>query len=206
MSSVTRSMRATDPAAVRGVVLRRRSLPNGLWGMALLIGTEATLLSAIIASYWYLRFQATTWPPPGIPDPKVALPLVLTGVLVLTSVPVQLAAAAGNAARVGLTRTLLVLALLVQAGYLAVQIVQFVHDLHDFGPHTGAYASAYYAMLGAHHAHVAIGLLLDVGLLIRLAGGLTSYRLTGVRAIALYWHFVNLMAIIVVLTEVAPSL
>jgi heme/copper-type cytochrome/quinol oxidase subunit 3 len=206
MSSVTRSMDATDAGTVRRVELRRRAAPNGWWGMVLLVATEATLLGAIVATYWYLRFQTTHWPPPGIPDPKVALPLALTGVLLLTSIPMQAAASAARAGRLQLTRTFLAVALLVQAGYLAVQIVELRHDLLDFGPQRGAYASAYYAMTVSHHAHVALGLLLNLAIFVRLMGGLTTYRLTGVRAIALYWHFVNLMAIVVVLSQVSPSL
>jgi heme/copper-type cytochrome/quinol oxidase subunit 3 len=61
-------------------------------------------------------------------------------------------------------------------------------------------------MVVGHHAHVAVGLLLSVGLQLRLMGGLTEYRVTGVRAVAWYWHFVNVMAIVVVLTQVSPAL
>ena len=45
-----------------------------------------------------------------------------------------------------------------------------------------------------------------LGLVIRLLGGLTNYRLIGVRAVALYWCFVNVAAIVVVLTQLSPSL
>src|ERR671936_3065450 len=86
-------------AAVGGAGLRpartdrgeRRARPNGWWGMAVFVATEATLFGTIFGSYFYLRFQALHWPPPGIDDPKLTLPLVLTGVLVATSAPVQLA-------------------------------------------------------------------------------------------------------------------
>jgi heme/copper-type cytochrome/quinol oxidase subunit 3 len=206
MSAVTRSTEASGGAEIRGVERNRLSQPNGWWGIVLLIATEATLLLAIVGTYYYLRFQATQWPPRGIAAPSVALPLVMMGVLLLTSVPMQLAVVATRAGRVGPTRALIVLAMLVQAGYLAVQIILLRNDLLDFSPAATAYGSIYFTMIVAHHAHVAIGLLLDVGILIRLIGGLTDYRAVGVRAIALYWHFVNLMAIIVVLTQLSPSL
>jgi heme/copper-type cytochrome/quinol oxidase subunit 3 len=191
--------------AAQAAAARRRAAPSGWWGMLLLIATEATLLAALVATYWYLRFRATSWPPPGIPAPKVALPLALVGALVLTSIPMQLAARAASARRVGAVRGLLLLALLVQAGYLAVQVIEVRQDLMDFSPTANAYASAYFTIVFAHHAHVAIGLLLDLGLLIKLTGGLNAYRVTGVRAVALYWHFVNVMAIVVVLTQVSAA-
>ena len=36
--------------------------------------------------------------------------------------------------------------------------------------------------------------------------GLTNYWLIGVRGVALYWHVVNVLAVIVVLTQLSPSL
>jgi cytochrome c oxidase subunit 3 len=97
------------------------------------------------------------------------------------------------------------LAMLIQAGYLAAQIVQYVHDIGTFAPDTNAYSSIYFTLLGAHHAHVAIGLLLDAWLLGRLLGGLTHYRVVAVRAIALYWYVVSAIAVVVVATQVSPS-
>ena len=38
------------------------------------------------------------------------------------------------------------------------------------------------------------------------ARGLTNYWLIGVRGVALYWHVVNVLAVLVVLTQLSPSL
>jgi cytochrome c oxidase subunit 3 len=206
MSGVTRSTQAATAPGVRRVAGRRRTMPNGWWGVLLLIATEAALLLALLASYWYLRFHAAAWPPPGIEKPKVALPLALTGALLLTSVPMALATLAARRGRTGATWGLIALALLVQAGYLAVQIILFKSDLDTFSPRDTAYGSAYFAILAAHHVHVVLGILLDVGILALLLRGLTNYRAVGVGVIALYWYFVNAMAILVVLTQVSPSL
>ena len=207
MNGVTRSARATTPGAVAAVEARRRALPNGWWGAALLVATEATLFGTLIASYFYLYGRAASWPPPGIDRPSVALPLALTAALVATTVPILRASASARVGRAGATAAWLTLALAVQAGYLAVQVVQFKNDLDSFTPSTGgAYASSYFTLLTVHHAHVLVGILLDVWLLSRLAGGLTSYRVTATRVIALYWSFVNTAAIAVVLTLLSPSL
>jgi heme/copper-type cytochrome/quinol oxidase subunit 3 len=45
---------------------------------------------------------------------------------------------------------------------------------------------------------VAIGILLVVWLLWKLARGLTMYRLNAVQAVAFYWHAVNLLTLIVI--------
>ena len=177
---------------------RRAGLPAGWWGMLMLIASEGTLLMCLVATYWYLRVRAVHWPPPGIPEPRVVVPMVLAGVLLLTSVPIQLASRAVREGRLGATRLLLLLALVVQAGYLAYEITDFGDQLRAFGIARNAYSSIYYTLLGADHAHVAVGLLLDVWLLAKLARGLTRYRVTATVAIAWYWHFVNVLTVVVI--------
>jgi heme/copper-type cytochrome/quinol oxidase subunit 3 len=183
----------------------RRTVPNGLWGMLLFVTTEAVLLTTLVGTYLYLRFRSTQWPPPGVEPPAAVLPLVLTGVLVLTTAPMAAAARAARLRRRGLAAALIALAMAIQGGYLAWQIVLFLSDLDKFAPDATAYGSAYFTMLAAHHAHVAIGLLFDLWLLARLAGGLTTYRIVSVQAVAIYWAFVNAVAILVVAAQVSPS-
>jgi heme/copper-type cytochrome/quinol oxidase subunit 3 len=134
------------------------------------------------------------------------VPLVLLGVLLVTSVPMQLALRAANAHRLGAARLLLGLASIVQAGYFAMQVHEYAGDLGRFAPADHAYASIYYTLLGADHAHVALGLLLDLWLLAKLARGLTRYRLNALSAITFYWHAVNVLTIAVTLTILSPSL
>jgi heme/copper-type cytochrome/quinol oxidase subunit 3 len=184
----------------------RFTLPLGVWGMVMLIFTEGALFFTLIGSYWYLRFRDTDWPPPGVADPKLVLPLLLAAALVATAAPVVAAARAGMAGRVGAARAWLTGALIVQLGYLAAQVVLFREDLLDFSPRGSAYGSVYFGMLALHHVHVVAGVLLSGALLARLAGGLTDYRVTGLRAAAWFWGFVCALAVPVVLTQVSPSL
>jgi heme/copper-type cytochrome/quinol oxidase subunit 3 len=184
----------------------RLARPNGWWGIAVFVATEATLFGTLVGTYFFLRFDSAKWPPPGVPEPKLTLPIVLTGVLVATSIPVQLSVRAASRGRLGVARAALVLAAVVQAGYLAMQLHLFVHDSHEFPPSGSAYSSIYFTMLGAHDLHVLVGILLSLFILLRTASGLTEYRMTGLRATAFYWHFVNALAIAVVLTQLSPRL
>src|SRR5436190_15592633 len=109
-------MDASSPRAAAAVYRRRIALPSGLWDTILFICTEATLFGTLIATYFYLRFKNAHWPPPGIEHPKVALPLALTAALVLTNVPMFLAAARARAGRLGATVVFLLAAFAVQAG------------------------------------------------------------------------------------------
>jgi cytochrome c oxidase subunit 3 len=180
--------------------------PNGWWGTAIFVASEATLFGALLGTYYYLRFKAVHWPPSGVPDPKVLLPLVLTAVLVASSVPMQLALRAARAGRAQAAQLALLAALALQGAYFGMQVHLFLADLAKFSPSQSAYGSIYFTLVGAHHAHVAAGLLLSVWFVLRLTTGITTYRVTGLWAATFYWHFVNALAVLVVLTQVSPSL
>jgi cytochrome c oxidase subunit 3/cytochrome c oxidase subunit I+III len=174
--------------------------------MALFIAGETTLFGVMIASYFYLRFQNAHWPPIGVEKPKVALPLILTAILVATVAPLVMAVRAGIAGRPRRAWVLLAVAFVVQGAYLGVQIHEFLGELDKMSPHASAYASIYFTLIGAHHLHVAAGLLLELWLLAKLLGGLTNYRLIALRVTALYWYFVAAVGVAVVFTQIYPSL
>jgi len=174
--------------------------------MAVFVATEATLFGTIFGTYFYLRFKAVHWPPPGIEEPKTVVPLVLTAVLVLTSLPMQYASRSARLGRVRPAQAAVLVALVVQAGYFAMQMHLFLTDLDKFKPEGSAYGSIYFTMLGAHHAHVAVGMLLNLWLVLRLLGGLTNYRLTALEATTFYWQFVNVLALLVVGAQLSPSI
>jgi cytochrome c oxidase subunit III len=175
--------------------------------MLLFLCAEGMLFAGLISSYFYLDFRARAWPPPGVAHPQTLDPSILTAVLVATSLPMAVAAREARAQQLRGTVAMIAVALTVQSGYLAYQLHTFVAEVHTLAPHTSSYASAYTALLGLHHAHVLLGVLFDIGLLFWLViGGLSPYRATGVRAIALYWHVINVIAIAVLFTEISPSL
>jgi heme/copper-type cytochrome/quinol oxidase subunit 3 len=171
--------------------------PAAWWGMTILIASEATLFGAFIGTYYYLRFKTPTWPPGGLPEPKLVIPLVMLAVLLSTTVPMRLAATAASTGRLAATRLLLAVALIVQSGYFAYEVHDFADQLHRFDITRNAYSSIYYTLLGADHAHVLLGVLFDLWLLAKLARGFTRYRIRAVQAIALYWLAVNILTIVV---------
>jgi cytochrome c oxidase subunit 3/cytochrome c oxidase subunit I+III len=199
-------MEATSPVMAAAVDRQRRTMPSGWWGVLLFVCGEATFFGLMIASYFYLRFEVASWPPAGVEKPKVALPLILTAILVSTTVPLALAVRAGRRGRVRVAWLLVLLAVVVQSAYLGIQIHEFLSDIEKVRPKESAYGSIYVTLLGAHHLHVAVGILLELWLIGKLWRGLTNYRLVGLRAIALYWYFVNVVAIPVVFTQIYPSL
>lgn len=193
----------TAAATVR---TRPAAKPNGWWGAAIFLAAETTLFGTLVGSYFYLRFNTSPWPPHGTPEPRIVAPVLLTAGLVLAGGAVY---GSLRAARNG--RSLVALAALagatcVQAVYLGVQIALMSSDIDQYAPRTSAYASIYYTLSGASHAHVAAGLLLNLWMLTRIAVRLTPYRLIGLHVTALYWTVVNVLTVVVLLTELSPRL
>jgi heme/copper-type cytochrome/quinol oxidase subunit 3 len=202
-----RSMSARTGDEVRTLARQRRSWPNGLWGMALFLCSEITIFGTLISTYFYLDFDARRWPPAGIAPPKLAGPLIATGWLVATAVPMWAASRAAREGNRRLTAWMIALALVMQCCYVAAQVLLFQHDLDKFAPQGSAYGSIYFTLLGVHHAHVLLGLVLDVGILWQVATkGLTNYWLIGVRGLALYWYVMGALGLFVVFTQLAPAL
>ncbi len=185
---------------VSRVLAARRGPPAALLGMAILIASEASLFAAMIGTYLYLRFETPVWPPRGVPEPEWLVPTILVAVLALTSIPVQLAWRSVRAGRVARARLLLLGALVVQAGYFLWAVHDFADQIRRTPITENAYTSIYYTLLGADHAHVFVGLLFSVWLLLKLMRGLTLYRANVTQAITWYWHFVNLLTIVVLAT------
>lgn len=195
--SVPRTTEARNVREVIALVPRRRQPSVAMWGMAMFIASEATLLTVMIATYFYLRFITPHWPPPGDPKPEVVIPLILVGVLALTSLPMQLAVVAARGGRLMMTRLLLCAALVVQLGYFAYEVHDFARQVHHDPISTDAYSSIYFTLLGADHGHVFVGIVLSVWLLWKLLRGLTMYRLNAIQVVAFYWHVVNVLTLVI---------
>jgi cytochrome c oxidase subunit III len=173
-------------------IAARRGLPAAWWGMAMVVAAEGTLFAMLIGTYFYLRFKNVQWPPQGIPEPKVALPLAMLALLVATSIPMQLAYRSRS-------RRWILVALPAQIAYLVVSLHSYASDLDRFTPQTHAYGSIYYTLLGADHAHVLVGILLNAWLLLR-------FRRNGLLVTTFYWHAVNALTVVVTLTILSPAL
>jgi len=87
------------------------------------------------------------------------------------------------------------------ATFLFIQINEYIHI--GFAPHTNAFGSVFYGLTGLHGAHVTVGLILLAFANIRAWRGHFSKEPKlhlGVEVPGIYWHFVDVMWIIVFTT------
>jgi cytochrome c oxidase subunit III len=171
-------------------------------GILLFIVSEVMLFGAFFAAYFFIRVVANEgpWPPDEFELP-VAVAGVNTAILVTSSVTVHwaLESVRRNQRRgliMGLAATWL-----LGFTFLFIQINEYVHI--GFSARDGSFGTIFYGLTGLHGAHVFVGLLLLTFANIRAWRGHFGPKAKdhlGVEVPGIYWHFVDVMWIIVYTT------
>src|SRR5436305_6610214 len=166
-------------------------------GILLFIVSEVMLFGAFFASYFFLRVVANVgpWPPQGFDIPK-AVAGVNTAILISSSftvhyalVSIQRSNRRGLIAGLGATW-------LLGFTFLFIQFNEYVHI--GFSARNGAFGTIFYGLTGLHGAHVTVGLILLAMANIRaFRGHYSSAEHRGVEVPGIYWHFVDIMWIVV---------
>ena len=196
-ASVTAEHHHGPPEANQSSRIDRQTL-----GIYLFIITEAMLFGAFFASYFFLRVVANhgPWPPDGFELP-VAVAGVNTAILISSSFTVHWALESikrGNrrGMMMGLAATWM-----LGATFLFIQINEYVHL--GFSARDLAFGSIFYGLTGLHGAHVFVGLVLLSFASIRAFRGHFGPKAEdhlGVEVPGIYWHFVDVMWLIVYTT------
>jgi heme/copper-type cytochrome/quinol oxidase subunit 3 len=170
---------------------------TGKLGVWLFLASEVMFFTGLIGGYIVLRLGSASWPDPG---EILAVPVLAfnTFVLICSSVTMVLGLQAiqgGDAKR--LTVFLLVTALLGLT-FLVVKGLDYAHLVHNgFTLSSSLFGSCYYTLTGFHGLHVAGGV---VALLVMAAGAargkFSNRNYVRIEGVGLYWHFVDLVWII----------
>ena len=170
-----------------------------LLGMLLFIISEVMVFGAFFTAYFFIRVVGgADWPAEGTELPKL-IAGVNTLILVSSSLTMHWALEGAKhnnrfALQAGITTTFL-----LGCTFLFVQINEYVHI--GFAPQDTAQASVFYGLTGLHGAHVAVGLtLLSFTTIRAFRGHFTPEEHRGVEVPGIYWHFVDVMWIVVFLT------
>jgi cytochrome c oxidase subunit 3 len=189
-------MATVDHAAHPPVANQSSRVDARTLGMFLFIASEIMLFGSFFTAYFFVRVAAgTPWP-----TPPYQLPVFVAGmntiILVTSSFTMHWALQSikrGN--RTGLQAGL-VLTFLLGLSFLLTQILEYSRV--GFAPYTDAFGSVFYGLTGLHGAHVFVGLTLLAAATIRsFRGHYTPEEHHGVEIPGIYWHFVDVMWIVV---------
>ena len=167
-----------------------------LLGMLLFIISEVMVFGAFFTAYFFVRVvQDGAWMPDGDELPKL-IAGINTAILLSSSVTLHWAQTAiKNGNRRGLQAGMLT-TFLLGATFLFIQVNEYIHL--GFAPHDHAQGSVFYGLTGLHGAHVLIGLTLLAFVTIRsFRGHFSPSEHRGVEVPGIYWHFVDVMWIVV---------
>jgi cytochrome c oxidase subunit 3 len=188
-----------DHAAHPPIAHQSSRVDPRLLGMFLFIASEIMLFGSFFTAYFFVRVaQGQPWPSPGH-----SLPVLVAGlntiVLVTSSFTVHWALQSikrGN--RSGLMAGLS-LTFLLGLTFLLTQVLEYSRI--GFAPYTDAFGTIFFCLTGLHGAHVFVGLLLLLAATIRsFRGHYSEEEHLGVEIPGIYWHFVDVMWIVVYTT------
>lgn len=151
-------MSRTDAMTPENPANSAQSRENAALAMKIFMASWTLGFFALIGAYFYLRFNASVWPPPGSPPPPRGLTALSTVVAVTASVVLQRGVGALDAGRFaewaralrrGTALGVLFLLLQVAAGAAAVS--------RGLVPQLNAYAGMFWITAAFHALHVVIG-------------------------------------------------
>ena len=187
-------------------------------GMWVFLGSEVMFFTALIGSYIILRFGSPEqWAAPG-QILNVPLTAFNTFLLICSSVTMVKAFAAIQDGDQRLLKLYLLATVAIGAAFVGVQAYEYTHLVHDgFLPSgyrpgselaeraaegllpvsVGVYGSSFYTMTGFHGFHVSVGVIcMSFVTWKAYRGAYTKEDHRGVEVVGLYWHFVDLVWII----------
>jgi cytochrome c oxidase subunit III len=168
--------------------------------MLLFIISEVMVFGAFFTAYFFIRVvSGDDWFPIDGKELPVAVAGVNTCILVSSSFTMHWAQTSiKNGNRLGLKAGILT-TFLLGLTFLFIQVNEYVHV--GFAPHDFAQGSVFYGLTGLHGAHVFVGLTLLLTVTIRSwRGHFSPEEHRGVEVPGIYWHFVDVMWIVVYTT------
>ena len=187
-----------DAHTDHGAHVTSTGLSNNKLAMWLFLGTECLLFGGLISTYMLYRGRQGTGPGPNqIFD--IPLTSVSSFILLMSSLTMVLAVNAAKAKDDRNTNLWLATTALLGALFVGGQVYEFTAFYQEgLGFTTSLFGSSFYALTGFHGVHVSVGIVM----LMALVGIITRSKVTGDKAeavelVGLYWHFVDVVWVII---------
>jgi cytochrome c oxidase subunit 3/cytochrome o ubiquinol oxidase subunit 3 len=175
-------------------------LSNEKLGMWLFLGTECLLFGGLISTYLLYKSRVVEGQGPAPVDLyDIPFTSVSSFVLLMSSLTMVLAVSAIARGDHRSTRVWLFTTALLGAIFISGQVYEFTTFVKEgMGYTTNVASSAFFTLTGFHGVHVSGGIIMLMSLLVMsLRGRLPTERAETVEIIGLYWHFVDVVWIVI---------
>ncbi len=173
-------------------------ISNAKLGMWVYLGSDCLLFGSLISTYLLLRHRSVSGPTPedvfDIPFTSVS-----SFVLLMSSLTMALAVAAIGRGDVQRNRAWLATTAMLGGVFIGGQVYEFTTFYREgLGYTTNIFGSAFYTLTGFHGVHVSVGIVMLMSLLgMSLRGNLGPEKSEAVEIVGLYWHFVDIVWIVI---------
>jgi heme/copper-type cytochrome/quinol oxidase subunit 3 len=173
-------------------------LDNRKMAFWLFIGSECLLFGTLIATYLVYEGRSVAGPTTH-EILNIPLTSISTFVLLMSSLAMVLALAAVARADTAWSRVWLATTALLGIVFLGFQAYEFTHFVHEgLTLQVNLFGSTFFVLTGFHGGHVFVGVLWLLTLLIRsFQGKLGPDKALNVELAGLYWHFVDVVWIVI---------
>ncbi|HET7180926.1 MAG TPA: heme-copper oxidase subunit III [Candidatus Limnocylindrales bacterium] len=206
MTADAHALTATAPAvdAHAATTHYRRGISNTILGMILFITSEVMFFSGLFAAYFATRAansgNGVAWPPKELGhvlDPLGPI-LIATILLITSSFTCQFAVwSIRKGDRKGFIRNISI-TFVLGIIFLGMQVFDYTLLFGEgMTLGSGPFGTTYFTLTGFHGAHVFGGVLMLGVILYRgMSGQFSSKHHDAVEAVSLYWHFVDVVWIL----------
>ncbi|WP_448527432.1 cytochrome c oxidase subunit 3 [Parathermosynechococcus lividus] len=180
----------------RGVIDHHHEHPDfRVLGLLVFLISESLMFGGLFAAYLLLRGLNEQWPPEGT-EVELLVPTINTIILISSSFVIHYGDVAIKKDDVQGMRKWYWITAAMGLVFLAGQVYEYLNL--GYGLRTNIFSNCFYIMTGFHGLHVLIGVLLILGVLwrSRRPGHYSAHQHTGVAMAEIYWHFVDVIWII----------
>ena len=162
------------------------------------LGSECLLFGALISTYFLYRGRSYSGPTSkqiyDIPYTSIS-----SFVLLMSSLTMVLALAAIQRGDMRRLRLWLTATALLGTIFIGGQVYEFTSFIHEgLTMRTNLFGSSFFVLTGFHGVHVTLGIMMLLSLVIMSARGrLPQSKVQVVEIIGLYWHFVDVVWIVI---------
>ncbi len=168
------------------------------FGFWLYLLTDLLVFAVLFATFAVLR-HGTASGPAGADIFDLSLVLGETMALLLSSLTCGLGMLFVYREQVTKALLLFGATFVLGATFLGLEIFEFNHLIHEgYTPQTSGFLSSYYALVGTHGLHIAVGLLwLGIMLVYILRRGINNSATRKLGLLSIYWHFLDIVWIFI---------